>query len=41
MEKFIIVVCLIVAVLTIALGLKSLRDLNDGRVQTVVNQLVK
>lgn len=41
MEKFIIVTCLVIAVLTVALGLKSLRDLNDGRVQTVVNQLVK
>lgn len=41
MEKFIIIVCLAIAILTVALGLKSLRELNDGRVQTVVNQLVK
>ena len=39
MEKLIITTCLIIAVLTVILGIKSLRDLNDGRVQTVVYQL--
>lgn len=39
MEKLIIITCLTVAVLTVALGIKSLRDLNDGRVKTVVYQL--
>lgn len=41
MEKLIVVTCLALMAVTIILGVKSLRDLNDGRVKTAVFQLVK
>jgi len=41
MEKFIIVTCLMISVLTVLLGVSALKSINDGRIQTVVKQLVK
>lgn len=39
MDRLILISCIILVVLTTVLGVKSLKDLNDGRVKTVVYQL--
>jgi len=40
MDKIMTITCVLIVLFTLVFGAKAMHDLNDGRVATVVNQLV-